>query len=161
MLPFVGEDLSFLSCHQLKHARKRVGYHFFHCSCSPQSCKPLGLCLTPIRSQGPTSGTCGDTWRATGAPLGLQSPAYSRAMGWLENQREPPMFTAAERGTKRICIFLVFCCVCCFFVLFFFLTCRSFKSSNSVMNIHFNVVLKIQLMTPQRENDPGIKEINI
>jgi len=30
-----------------------------------------------------------------------------------------------------------------------------------VMNIHFNVVLKIQLMTPQRENDPGIKEINI
>jgi len=39
--------------------------------------------------------------------------------------------------------------------------CSSFRSSNSVMNIHFNVVLKIQLMTPQRENDPGIKEINI
>lgn len=39
--------------------------------------------------------------------------------------------------------------------------CRSFKSCNSVMNIHFNVILRIQLMTLQRENDPGIKEINI
>lgn len=44
---------------------------------------------------------------------------------------------------------------------FFLFPCRSFKSCNSVMNIHFNVVLKVQMMTPQRENDPGIKEINI
>lgn len=43
----------------------------------------------------------------------------------------------------------------------FLFPCRSLKSCSSVMNIHFNVVLKIQRVTSQRENDPGIKEINI
>lgn len=91
---------------------------------------------------------------------GIAEPCLLQGHGLIgEPEGASHVHCCREGDKKDLYFFGVLLCV--LFFCFVFLTCRSFKSSNSVMNIHFNVVLKIQLMTPQRENDPGIKEINI
>lgn len=127
-LASVKEHLSHPSRHQLKCAMKPVGCYFSPLFLHPPTLQTLTFVLNSPEAPWSQRYLLGDIWRAPRLCPGAHRCCVLLCCSELQKEGE-------GKGLG--------------FVFFFFIfPCRSFKSCNSVMNIHFNVVLKIQPMTP-------------